>query len=228
MTAESPYREVEIKLLVADLAAAAHALEAAGAHLAAPRVFEKNVRYTDAAGLLHTHGRVLRLRHDTRTRLTYKEENADTAASADGIRAHYEAETEVGDFDAMHAILEKLGYTPFMVYEKYRTTYTLDGAEIVLDEMPYGHFIEIEGEAAVIERLIARLGLGDAPRVPFGYVALFALVRAAHGLTFTDLSFANFAGVTLDMPAVLARTDLIAALFGPPVPPETDPDGGRP
>ena len=44
--------EVEVKFHVPDLAAFAAQLEAAGATLASPRVFERNVRLDDAAGSL--------------------------------------------------------------------------------------------------------------------------------------------------------------------------------
>jgi len=32
-----------------------------------------------------------------------------------------------------------------MMYEKYRTTFTIGSLEVVLDELPYGNFVEIEG-----------------------------------------------------------------------------------
>src|SRR5689334_8199769 len=97
----------------------------------------------------------------------------------------------------MNAILEKLGYHTAMVYEKYRTTYELDGVEIVLDEMPYGNFVEIEGERAAIEWLIERLELQKAPRIPASYTALFARVKLALKLDAQDLTFDNFRGVSV-------------------------------
>ena len=42
--------------------------------------------------------------------------------------------------------LEALGYQKSIYYEKYRTTYELDETLIMLDELPYGNFVEIEGE----------------------------------------------------------------------------------
>lgn len=185
------YTETEVKLIVPDLDSVRARLETAGAHLEAPRVYERNVRYENAAGTLSPAGIVVRLRQDSRVRLTYKEEKT----VVDGISSRLEAEVEVSDFTTMELILGKLGYHPHLIYEKYRTTYTLDGAEIVLDELPYGTFVEIEGDKATIESVIKRLGLEATPRYAGSYVVLFEQIKQRLGLTFTDLTFANFEGI---------------------------------
>lgn len=187
------YTETEIKLHVPDLEKVAQRLRTAGATLAAPRVYERNVRYESVGETLVPRGIVLRLRQDSRIRLTYKEDGREI----DGVLHRTEIEVEVSDFAAMELILSKLGYFPHMIYEKYRTTYTLDGAEIVLDEMPYGNFVEIEGDKDTIESVINRLELQDAPRYAAGYAALFDRVRRHLGLHVKDLTFANFEGVAV-------------------------------
>lgn len=185
------YNETEIKLYVPDLQAVQKRLEAAGATLKAPRVYERNVRYDDAERSLTPRGIVVRLREDTRVRLTYKDEGK----AEDGIVSRFEAEVEVSDFDAMETILGKMGYSPYLLYEKYRMTYELDDAEIVLDEMPYGNFVEIEGEAAMIKMLVGKLGLESAKQFEGSYSALFERLRQKLGLKFTNLTFENFKGV---------------------------------
>lgn len=185
------YNETEIKLYVPDLDAVKQKLEAADAALKAPRVYERNVRYDDAERSLTPKGIVVRLREDTRVRLTYK----DDGKVADGITSRFEAEVEVSDFDAMETILSKMGYSPYLVYEKYRTTYELSDAEIVLDEMPYGNFVEIEGEAETIKSLIKTLELWSAKQFEGSYSTLFERLRQKLGLKFSDLTFENFKGV---------------------------------
>lgn len=185
------YNETEIKLYVPDLAAVQQKLEAAGAQLTAPRVYERNVRYDNKERTMTPHGMVVRLRQDTRVRLTYK----DDGTVENGVVSRFEAEVEVSDFDAMETILSKLGYTPYLVYEKYRTTYEMDSAEVVLDEMPYGNFVEIEGEREAIERIISTLDLGNAKRFDGSYSTLFERLRKKLGLTFSDLTFENFKGI---------------------------------
>lgn len=184
--------ENEIKLYVQDdLHAIAERITAAGGVLAAPRVFERNVRYDYPDRRMTQQGTVLRLREDTRVRLTYK---GPGQREADAL-ARLEAEVTVDDFARMDLILRQLGYEPYVTYEKYRTTYTLGEAEIVLDEMPYGNFVEIEATNDVIHDLIARLGLDDCPRLPTSYLNLFAQIKPLIGLDADDLTFAAFESV---------------------------------
>ncbi len=187
-------REVEVKLHSPDLAALREALETAGATLVKPRVFERNLRYDSADGALMAQGLVLRLRRDEAVKLTYK---ADARVES-GIVSRFEAEVEVSDFETMDLILRRLGYKVALIYEKYRTTYELDGAEIVLDELPYGNFTEIEGDAATIERVVAKLGLGGARRMVASYTDIFLRLRERLGLDVEDCSFDEFAGVDVD------------------------------
>ncbi len=189
------YQEVEVKLYTPNLDDIAQRIQNVGGICHKPRLYERNVRYENATRTLAAEGIVVRLRQDDRIRLTYKE--PDTADQ--GVLSRYEVEVEVSDFDAMQTILGKLGYHPYMIYEKYRTTYRLGGAEIVLDQMPYGNFTEIEADAETIENIIRQLGLETFPRVPYSYARLFDFVRHHLQLEFTDLTFANFAG--LDVPA---------------------------
>lgn len=190
--------EVEVKVYAPDHAAVIKRLESLGAVLEAPRIYERNVRYEDESRSLGVHGQVLRLRQDTRARLTYKEAGVDVAT---GIKSRLELEVEVSDFAQMDTMLSKLGFNPSMIYEKYRTTYTLDGAEIVLDEMPYGNFVEIEGEVPVIEVLLERLGLSSAQRYTESYTLLFDFVCQHLALNAHDLTFDNFKGVTVPQSA---------------------------
>ena len=193
--------ETEVKLSVPDLDAISRRLQDADATLVKSRVRERNVRYDDAEGSFIPRGIVLRLREDDRIRLTYKE----GATIKDDIVSRFEDEVEVSDFATMETILGKLGYHPYMVYEKYRTTYELYGAEIVLDEMPYGNFAEVEGDADTIERVLQKLGLADAPRHAASYADLFDNVCYHLKLDFRDLTFANFAGITVPDSAFLPR-----------------------
>lgn len=188
-------QEVEVKLHTPDLASVRGALIAAGATLLKPRVYERNVRYDSADGMLSAQGVVLRLRQDDAARLTFK---ADEWV-VDGIASRFEAEVEVSDFALMDVILGRLGYEVALIYEKYRTTYALDGAEVVLDELPFGNFTEIEGDAATIERVVERLGLAGARRMGGSYVYIFLRLKESLGLVARDCTFEAFAGVDVDL-----------------------------
>jgi adenylate cyclase class 2 len=185
-----PYTETEIKVYIADLDAVETRLQAVGGLLETARVYERNVRYEDAGKTLTPAGRVLRLRQDNQIRLTYKE-----PTTLDGGMTRTEIEVTVSDFEAMELLLGKLGFLPAWIYEKYRTTYRLGGCEVVLDELPMGHFVEVEGEPAGIFETLAQLDLTGAPRFVESYSDLFFRLKARLGLPFRDLTFANFKGV---------------------------------
>ncbi|MEP7287144.1 MAG: class IV adenylate cyclase [Chloroflexota bacterium] len=188
------HTEVEAKIHVADLATIEQRLRDQDAALSAPRVYERNVRYEDAANTLLPTDRVLRLRYDTRARLTYKEPGEPASK---GIASRVELEVTVSDFETTDLLLQKLGYHAEWIYEKYRTTYDFLGCEVVLDEMPYGNFIECEGDPAAIEQVLAALNLADAPRLTESYSDLFFRIKAQLGLAFQDLTFENFKAISV-------------------------------
>ena len=109
----------------------------------------------------------------------------------------------VSDFETMDVILRRLGYEVALIYEKYRTTYALGDAEIVLDELPYGNFTEIEADAETIERVVEELGLGEFKRMSGSYTNIFAELKLRLGLEMRDLSFESFAGLGVDVAGML-------------------------
>jgi adenylate cyclase class 2 len=127
--------------------------------------FEENTLYRGDA--LDTARSVLRLRRaNKRAILTYKERFPTTSS----IKRQREDETEVKNPEALDAILDALGFTPALVYEKRRQRWKLNKAEIVLDELPFGLFMEIEAdedEIRRIERALAIKGLrGETATYP--------------------------------------------------------------
>jgi adenylate cyclase class 2 len=115
--------------------------------------FEDNTLY-EGCGLDISRS-VLRLRRvGKRAVLTYKERFPSRSA----IKQQREEETEVTDAASTDAILIALGFRAAVVYEKRRTTWSLGKVEIVIDELPFGMFMEIEGPAKEItktEKLLA-------------------------------------------------------------------------
>jgi adenylate cyclase class 2 len=185
-------QELEVKFYLADFQAVQARLSAMGASLEQPRIHEVNLRFDTPAGDLRRELQVLRLRQDTEARVTYK----GPGTVEEGVSFRQELEFTVGDFDTAWAVFVALGYQVFLMYEKYRTTYALENVLVVLDEMPYGNFIEIEGpDGGSIQAAAERLGLDWEKRILEGYVVLFERVRDRLGLKFQDLSFENFKGV---------------------------------
>lgn len=197
--------EVEVKFLVADLASIRERLLALDAEQRKPRLFEHNVRYDDAQESLRYGEQLLRLRQDDRARLTFKGRPQDPASSQAKVRE--ELEVLVGDFATTGAILERLGFAPRQVYEKYRETFVLEDVEVVLDEMPFGDFVELEGEEGAIRRVASRLNLLWEKRILDNYLHLMARLKDHHGLPFDDLTFENFEGLEISIADVLGEAE---------------------
>ena len=190
------YEEIEIKLLVDDLAVLRQRVLAAGATLHTPRTYEDNWCFDTPDHRLQQQDCLLRLRRDQRNLLTYKEppSSAETA-----YKVRYEYEIEVSDFAQARALVEKLGFTPVLRYEKYRETFRYQEAEILLDDTPLGAVVEIEGRRDVIDWLTTQLELDDAPRLTCSYGEMFEAVQAAYALEFRDMTFDNFKGIDIDL-----------------------------
>ena len=144
-------------------------LKEMGAEVVREEEFEENIIYTGPG--LDPRSRVLRLRRTRRGALfTFKER----APSPSAVKRQREEETEVSDADALASILEALGYRAALVYEKRRATWKLSDTEVVIDELPFGLFLEIEGEESSILEAERLLGLGDteAEHAPYPELTL--------------------------------------------------------
>jgi len=194
-------QETEAKFYVERLGDLQKRLERLGARLEEARVFELNLRFDTPNGDLKRAQSVLRLRRDTRARLTYK----DSGRMEAGALSRRELEFTVSDFDGAREMLEALGYEIVFIYEKYRSTYELDGVEVMLDEMPYGQFVEIEGNADALRVTAERLGLNWDTSIPDNYSLLFEHLQARRNLPFRDLTFDNFRGIQVSAADLAVR-----------------------
>jgi adenylate cyclase, class 2 len=128
---------------------------------------------------------VLRLRRvEGKATLTYKR----ALPSASSIKQRREEETAIADPEAMEAILVALGFTPALVYEKRRQTWRLGKTEIVIDVLPFGLFMEIEGRVSDIKAAERKLGLKGLRAENATYPQL----TAKHGKTYDGLIEARF------------------------------------
>jgi adenylate cyclase class 2 len=187
-------QEIEAKFMVHDRQAVQRKLEALGGRQESPRVHEINLRFDTPSGELAAGRRVLRLRQDSRAVMTFK----GPSQTGQEVSVRQEIEFEVGDFAAARRLLEALGYRVAVMYEKYRTTYHLRHLVVVLDEMPYGDFVEIEGRSAPdIHAAANQIGLRWETRSALSYLALFEQVRLAHNLPESDLSFTALKGLRI-------------------------------
>ncbi len=185
-------QEIEAKFYLLHLDLMRTRIHRFKASLIEPRILEANLRFDLPDGSLGSKGHVLRLRNDTKSRLTFKGESQNKK----GVLVRKEIEFVVEDFEKARQFLEALGYQKIVYYEKYRTTYALEHTSIMLDELPYGNFIEIEGESVgQIQAVAANLDLDWNAAIDRSYTALYENVRQSLKLSFEDISFENFDGM---------------------------------
>jgi len=149
--------EMERKYLDVDHAALRARLKALGAEFLG-RWFEANAVYDDSDRSLKAAGTLLRLREKQGRHVLTLKRRPDSA-SPEGVKVYEEHETEVADGGALRALLAGLGYAPAFAYEKVREKWRLEGCEICLDALPFGDFLEIEGDEAGIEACARALKL---------------------------------------------------------------------
>ncbi len=191
-TANKNNLEVEVKFHLKNIKTVIDELARCGAVISQPRVFERNLRFDTPDGRLRASGEVLRLREDSRYRLTFK----GPALVDQSVAVRPEIEFAVDDLEEARRFLEALGYEVSVIYEKYRTTYNLEGAEITIDEMPFGGFCEIEArDAFEVERVAKMLNLDWKDRILGSYLQLFETLKTRRGLNMRDLTFENFRGL---------------------------------
>lgn len=208
--------EIEAKFYLSDPDALRHRLSLLGVEPAHGPVLERNWRYDDDQGRLTQQGLVLRLRIDDGACLTFK-------APGDVPEVRQEFEFQVSDPDAARALLGGLGYRPVWAYEKRRTQYRLEPADVMVDELPFGAFVEIEAPSLeAVEAVARRLGLDWDRRLPASYWALFTRLHRSRQLAFRDATFEDFAGQPPVRPEEFGACDGLTSGMGPSSPQHKD------
>ena len=195
--------EIEVKFSLANPEPIRNRILALNADFVS-RVDETNILFDTMDRKLRRADTILRLRQDDATRITVK---TPPDVIDPEFKALRELETVVSDFDTTRAMFHVLGFTCEQVYEKRRETWTLPGVHFCLDEMPFGWFLELEGDRNTIRRTAAALGLVWEDRLKASYRAIFEALKQHHGYPFSDIRFADFKKAPIDIPAILPGLD---------------------
>jgi adenylate cyclase class 2 len=190
-------REIEAKFSVSDLEKIRRSILNLGGKVSIPKHLEHN-RYFDTPDRALKAGRqILRIRSGSQIHMTYKRQ-------AGTFESRTEIELALDSVDNALAMLQALGYELILKYSKERETCELHGAQIMLDELPFGRFVEIEGPSLDSVRDVASsLGLDWQKRESRGYFTLFERARALLNLPPDEISF-----ITLGKDHPLRSVDL--------------------
>src|ERR1051325_4817737 len=136
-----------------------------------PRELEHEENTLYRGGRLDFGGCALRLRRvNGRAYLTFKRRLPGRSP----IKHQEEHEVTLSDPDGMDSILNSLEFRPALVYEKRRARWKVGQAKVVIDELPFGLFMEIEASVKEIKRVERLIGAEHLSAVSETYPTLTA------------------------------------------------------
>lgn len=178
--------EIEVKVPVDHVSAIAERARVLGYVPVRDRHFEANVLYDFPDRSLSISGCLLRVRETPEgALLTFKGRVVEDAT----FKVRPETETVCDSGPAVRSILESIGLRPFFRYEKYRQEFRAGEALLCLDEMPFGHYLELEGTPDGIDALARALDLAPASFIKRSYADLYGEHCRNLGIPFGDILF---------------------------------------
>ena len=179
------YIEQEVKFEVPNIKNILKKLKEIGATEIATD-FQRAIRFETENDDLLSKGMFLRVRSGHGDVITLKrkisEDNAD-------FKEREEIETKVEDLAKMRKIINYLGFTKEFIFEKYRSNWKYKGAEISVDELPFGNYLEIESTPELINEIAKDLELDNKYRKALTYWDLFEKYKKANNLTGDNIVF---------------------------------------
>ena len=163
--------EREVKIRVTDLDALRPLLGAMGASRDGDE-HEINRIFDTADHVLQRRQQVLRVRTADAATFTWKGPAARDDSHGHKAREELEVRFSSQDADTLIALLQRLGFEEAVRYEKDRETWHWQGLVIALDRLSFGTFVELEGEAELIEQALRALKLEGLPFERRGYADL--------------------------------------------------------
>lgn len=191
ITGKMEHIETEVKFFITNPTGMREQLISLGAR-SFGNFFETNIIFEDKKKTLIKNRSLLRLRKDSKTTLTFKSPSSD---KDNRFKMLKELEVEVSDFYTAIKILESLGFTQERIYEKWRETLALGNTCFCMDKIPFGDFLEIEGEKEKIIQYASLLGIDWEERILLTYLELFDMLKKTIDFSFSDITFENFKDV---------------------------------
>ncbi len=177
--------EREIKLRFTSAVEARDAILRTGATTLRGRRLQEDCLLDTADERLRGQRSVLRVRMDQgRSLLTYK-----GPVQPSPYKLREERETIVSDGETMLYVLERLGFSVWFRYQKYREEFGAADAIIALDETPIGTFVEIEGSEEAIASIAVALGRRENDYIADSYRGLYVAHCTTTGAAVGDMVF---------------------------------------
>ena len=131
----------------------------------------------------------LRVREDNKEKVITLKNKVHGKDNEGKITAREEYETEVGDTEIVKDILNILGFNKEWIMEKYRIEGKYKGITVTFDEVPFGVYMEIEGEGNQIEDICKELELDFSKRIVDTYTDLWNEYREKNNIEDENMVF---------------------------------------
>ncbi|WP_027178681.1 class IV adenylate cyclase [Maridesulfovibrio bastinii] len=171
--------EVELKFIDVDHESLKENLKSVSAEFLSAH-FEKNIVLDDPGRTLYKRSALLRIREAGKTVMTVKRIPCLMPESGKA-KVYEEYQSEISSLDEMISCLAVLGYYPVFRYEKFREKWQYDNCIICVDTLPFGYFVEIEGNEDDIIRCADALDLDISTSSKKTYHELNREYRAQNG-----------------------------------------------
>jgi len=148
------------------------------------KAFERTIRFDTKDKKLEKEGKFLRVRTGFKNVITFKRK-----IRSKKFREREEIEFEISNPKEMEIILESLGFLRKRVMEKYREKWLFKNAEIVIDKLPMGNYIEIEGTKNEILKTARILNLNFKESIADTYWDLWKYYREKHHIKNENIVF---------------------------------------
>lgn len=171
--------EIELKFAVNDFTVLQKKMQSLGAELEDP-YFEENKVFDTKDGHLREQGILLRLRKARgRSVLCLKR---PAVLRSEQFKVQEEIEAMIKESWAIEQILESLELRVSFCYEKVREKWKIGESVVCLDLLPFGKYVEIEGQEEAIRAVARILDLDLGKGIKKNYHQLHQEYLAAHGL----------------------------------------------
>ncbi|MBU4350868.1 CYTH domain-containing protein [Candidatus Parcubacteria bacterium] len=183
MTTKNKKKEVEIKVELdrKDISTIKNELKKLGFRLIAKQSFETTFGFFTPDGSSIDRGIFPRIKVDASGAwLTVKVKKEQSKK----YFKRTEFNLKVQDVDGARDVLKVLGYEKERIFEKFRDTYydQKQKVEVTIDTLPFGYYMEIEGQSLKIEDMLKRLGLNGRERIVRAYLGVYDDWRKKHGV----------------------------------------------
>jgi adenylate cyclase class 2 len=151
---------------------------------------EKNILFDKKDFSFRKNNKILRLRYYNNSSIITIKTPPDKKDPE--FKTLKETECTVDSIENMRFILKECGFINEQIYEKQREVFRTNKLEICIDRLPFGDFVELEGDRDKIRQAASFLNFNWENKILPSYRAIFEKIKQDYNLSFTDITFKNF------------------------------------